>query len=171
MFWLAASCVVIGVLAGWVLALLTLPGVWCMLLIAVACNWWQGWDMFSWWTLGACAVVAAIGEVVELALSAVAARTVGGSRTGATFSVVGAIAGAVIGSFFIPPIGTIVGAILGAGLGALFAERGIKGQSWGDSGKVAGGAAVGRLAATFVKLGVAGVVGVVLIAAAFIPGM
>ena len=31
--------------------------------------------------------------------------------------------------------------------------------------------AVGRLAATFVKLGVAGVVGVVLIAAAFIPGM
>lgn len=171
MYWLAVTSVVIGVLAGWVLALLTLPGVWCMLLIALACQWWQGWGLYSWWTLGICAAVAAAGEVIEVALSAVAARTVGGSRTGAAFSVVGAIVGALVGAPFFPPVGIIVGAVLGAGLAALFAERGIKGQSWSDSGKVAGGAAVGRLAATVVKLTIAGVVGLVLIVGALVPGM
>ena len=49
---------VIVVVLGWVLAVLTLPGVWIMLLAAALINWlwWPG--CYSWWTIGVCGVIA-----------------------------------------------------------------------------------------------------------------
>jgi uncharacterized protein YqgC (DUF456 family) len=164
MFIAAIVTMVLAVLLGLVLALITLPGVWLMLAIALGLQLWQP-GLFSWWTLGACVVVALIGELIELALSAVTARHAGGSRRGAMASVIGALVGAIIGSPWAFPLGTIAGAVLGAGLGAFVVELGIIRRSWRESGKIAFGASVGRLGAVLVKVSVAGLVGVALIVA------
>ena len=111
--------------------------------------------MFSWWTLGACALLAALGELIELAASALGAAKAGGSRAGSCCALGGSIAGAIGGSFFLPPIGTIVGAVLGAGLGAGLGELYFAGKTWNTAAKIGTGAAVGRLVATVCKIGIA----------------
>ncbi len=168
MFYLAASLVVLMSLVGIALTLVTLPGAWLMLATAVLCNLWQP-GMFNWWTIGVGAGVAVIAEIVELAASAVGAKTTGGSRSGAVGSIVGAMIGAVVGTPFLPPIGTVAGAVLGAAAGALIAERGIANNNWRGSAKVAGGAAAGRLVATIFKTGAAIIVAGMLIVGVFVP--
>lgn len=162
-------CVVIGL----GLALFTLPGVWFMLLAASLINGFWTPGLLSWWTIGICAFIALIGEVVEVIASALGAKKFGGTNMGALGSVLGALIGALLGSFVIPiPIlGTILGAVLGAGLGAIAFEKGVKKRTWAESGQSGAGAALGRLVATIAKLGVAVVVGLVLILAACIPGV
>ncbi|MFT3683491.1 MAG: DUF456 domain-containing protein [Phycisphaerales bacterium] len=163
--WLAGGTMVIVVVLGWVLALLTLPGVWIMLLAASLINWlwWPG--CYSWWTIGVCAAIALCGEIAEVVASAFGSKKFGGSGWGASGSVAGGLVGALVGTFAIPipVVGTIIGSVAGAAIGALAAERGIKKRTWGESHKSAAGAAVGRLAATFVKLGVVLVVGLALL--------
>jgi uncharacterized protein YqgC (DUF456 family) len=164
--WLAGGVVALSVLVGWVLAALTLPGVWVMLLSATLVNWLWTPGVYSWWTLGVCAAVALLGEVMEVVASGFGSRRFGGSRTGALGSVIGGVIGALVGTFAIPIplVGTVVGSVLGAAAGAAAAERWVKGRPWGESHKSAAGAAVGRLAATVIKLGVAVAIGVVLMA-------
>lgn len=169
--WLAGGTMVVCVVLGWALALLTLPGVWIMLLAASLVNWLWVPGVYSWWTIGACAGLALCGEIGEVVASAFGSKQFGGSGTGATGSVIGGLVGALVGTFAIPVpvIGTIVGSVVGAALGALVAERGIKGRTWGESHKSAAGAAVGRVAATVVKLAVAGVVGLTLLLGLLTP--
>jgi hypothetical protein len=50
----------------------------------------------------------------------------------------------------------------------LLAERHVKNRTWAEAGRSGAGAAIGRLAATLVKVGLAGLVGVVLAVAAFV---
>ena len=163
--WLAGGTVVVCVVMGWALAVLTLPGVWLMLLAASLVNWLWTPGLFSWWTIGVCAGVALLGELLEVVASGFGSKKFGGSGTGAVGSVIGGLLGAVVGTFAIPipVIGTIVGSVLGAGLGALAAERGVKKRTWAESNKSAAGAAVGRLAATAIKIAVAVGVGLVLL--------
>jgi uncharacterized protein YqgC (DUF456 family) len=156
-------------LFGVVLTVITMPGAWLVVLVAVLMQWLFPEPPFSWWTIGACAGLAAAGEIFEFAASAMGTKRVGGGRSGAIGSVVGALAGAIAGTFVIPvPLfGSLIGAVVGAGLGALVAERGVAGRSWAHSAKVGGGAAAGRLAASVVKAGLTGAIGVVLTVAAF----
>lgn len=159
-------------LAGVVLTLLTLPGVWLTLAAALVAQWaWAEWDhrlLFGWWTLGILAGVALVGEVLETVSSAIGAKRSGGGRSGALGSIAGALIGAILGSFLIPVpvVGSIAGAVLGAGMGAIAAERGIRGRSWEDSLRVGTGAAGARLVAILVKTGIAaGVAAAVVVAA------
>jgi uncharacterized protein YqgC (DUF456 family) len=158
---------------GIALTALTLPGIWLMLLVAGLAQWWQvsayGTWMFSWWTLGVCGGLALLAEIIEFVASALGAAKFGGTRWGALGSIVGTIAGAVAGSFFLFPLGTILGAAAGAGAGALLCERHIGKRTWEAASKAGAGAAIGRLAATLVKVGVAVVVAVILSVAAFVP--
>ena len=64
---------VIVALAGIVLTLLTLPGTWLMLLVALLCQLWRP-EQFSWWTLGLALLLAVIAEIIEFFASAVGAR-------------------------------------------------------------------------------------------------
>jgi uncharacterized protein len=157
---------------GIALTALLLPGMWVMLLGAGLAQWWHmaqyGTVMYSWWMLGACAAIATIAEVIELAASAMGASKFGGTRTGAAWSVVGAVVGAVAGSFVLPLVGTIIGAAAGAFVGALLAERYVKKRTWGAAGKSGAGAAIGRLSAMAVKVGLAVVVAVALSVGAFV---
>ena len=152
-------------IAGTVLTLLTLPGVWITLIVAVFVQLlWGDPQVFSWWTLGAALGLALLGELIEFLASAVGASRAGGGRSGSVGSIIGSLLGAVLGSIFLPVplVGTIVGAVLGAGIGAIIAERGISERPWGQSYRIGQGAAVGRLISVVVKGGIAAAVGVIL---------
>lgn len=176
-FWahiLVGSTLVLLNLLGIVFVALTLPGIWLMLLLAALAEWWSEWmygaTMFSWWTLGVCAGLALIAEIIEFAASALGAAKFGGTRWGAIGAIVGTIIGAIVGSLLLLfPLGTILGAAVGAGGGALLCERHLGKRTWEEATKAGTGAAIGRLVATFVKVGVAIVVALVLSVAAFVP--
>lgn len=167
MVYLAASIMVLVCLLGIALAVVTLPGAWLMLATAVVLNLWQP-GMFDWWTIGIGAGIAILAEIGEVVASAVGAKKTGGSRSAAIGSIVGALVGAVAGTPVLPIIGTVAGAIIGAGAGALIAEYGIARKGLKDSAKVAGGAAAGRLVATFIKTSAAIAVAGMLMVAAFV---
>ena len=180
----ALAIMIFAVFLGLVMALLTLPGVWLMLLVAALLQWWSiagttppaidatlaavnataavpAGPLFSWWTLGLCFALAIVGEVLEALASAATTRTAGGSKTSAALSVVGAI----VGTAFVPPIGTLVGGVIGAGAGAVLGEKAIKKKDWDASLKAGAGAAVGRILATVIKVVIAITVGLTLIIA------
>lgn len=167
MVYVAAAIVTATSLAGVVLTMLTLPGVWIALGAALLCTWWQP-GLLSWWTLGVCAAVAVAGEVVEFVASAIGAAKAGGGNRAAVGATVGTLAGAVGGSFVLPVIGTILGAVAGAGVGAMLAHRGVEATNWTESARVGSGAAAARLVAMLVKTAIALGVGVALSVAAFV---
>lgn len=158
----ATAVVALFAIIGIGLTLVTLPGTWVMIVAALLCQWWRP-EMFSWWTLGVAIGLALLAEIIEFAASALGAAKAGGSKRGAIGATVGSLAGALLGSPFFFPIGTIAGGVMGAGAGALLAERGLKQKTWTESGKVAGGAAVGRLIATITKTSIAAVIAVLLV--------
>jgi uncharacterized protein len=158
----ATAVVALFAIIGIGLTLVTLPGTWLMIVAALLCQWWRP-DMFSWWTLGVAIGLALLAEIIEFAASALGAAKAGGSKRGAIGATVGSLAGALLGSPFLFPIGTIAGGVMGAGAGALLAERGLKQKTWTESSKVAGGAAVGRLIATVTKTSLAAVIAVLLV--------
>jgi uncharacterized protein YqgC (DUF456 family) len=103
----------------------TLPGNWLMIITTGLFAWWQ-WDnsIFSVYTLVAIAILATIGEIIEFFGGAGGARKAGASKRGALGAIFGAIAGAIIGTFWIPvPIfGTLIGTCCGAGVGTYALE-------------------------------------------------
>jgi len=169
-YWVVAFSVLVSCIACVFVSLLTLPGVWLMLLVAILCQWWQP-GTFSWWTIGVCIGLGILGEVLEMFASAAGASKAGSSKRGALGSVVGSIAGALLGTVLIPipVLGTLLGAVAGAAGGAILVERGVIGKTWTESREVAKGAAVGRLWATVAKVAVAALVAMILVIAAFVP--
>lgn len=160
----AAIIVVLAGIIGIALTILTLPGIWFAILVAVACEIWRGGgqgEFISWWTLGAAFGIGVVAEVLELVASAVGSTKMGGTKRGAIGSLIGAIVGAIAGTPFLPPVGIILGGAVGAGAGALLLERHGR-MSWKGSMKVGTGAAAGRFVATLTKMGLASVVAVVL---------
>jgi uncharacterized protein YqgC (DUF456 family) len=164
---LASSVATLFAVLGIALTLLTLPGTWLAILVATGLQAWRG-DLYSWWTLIICAFIALVGEVVELAASALGAAKGGASRKGALAAVVGSLVGAVVGSLFLPPIGTIMGAVLGAGLAALWVEHSLLQRPLSEAAKAGTGAAAGRLIATLAKAGLSAVVAAILITGAWL---
>lgn len=166
---IAAFCVLLASLAGVVLVLLTLPGAWLIIIVALLCQWWRNGEMFSWWTIGIAVALAIIAEVVEFLASGAVAMKAGSSKRGALWAIIGSLVGAIAGSPFFFPIGTIAGGMAGAGLATFFIERGVTRRTWGESAKAGSGAAAGRLAATAAKAAFAAAIGLLLTIAAFVP--
>lgn len=170
LLWLAimlfASLLALG------MALLTLPGVWFLLIVAGGVQWWgstYAQTVFPVWLLVTCVAIALLGEVLELVASAYGSKKAGGSRSAAIGSIFGAIIGAIIGTFVPPPpLGTVIGSAIGAGLFAMLLQRYYTGSTMQHSTKVGIGAAAGRLAATLIKVSIVGLVGMSLIIAAMI---
>ncbi|MEQ8769193.1 MAG: DUF456 domain-containing protein [Phycisphaerales bacterium] len=155
----AAVIVIVASILGVGLTLITLPGTWAMLLVALVCKAWQP-DLLSWWVLGIAAALALLAEAVEFFASAAGSRKAGGSRSGAVGSILGALGGAIAGTIllaFLPIIGTVIGAVAGAGLGASLAERGVAQRTWGESYRSGRGAAIGRAWSIVIKGAIAGV--------------
>lgn len=163
----AGIVVVIASVLGVALTVLTLPGIWLAIAVAVGCELWRG-EMFSPWTLGAAVLVGVVAEVLELVASAFGAAKAGGTRRGAIGSLVGALVGAILGTPVFPVLGTILGGAIGAGLGAMIAERHNDRKTWREASRIGTGAAIGRLTATIVKSGLSIVVALILIVGAFV---
>ncbi len=154
-----------------VLVLLRLPGIWLMVLSTALVAWWR-WDegMFSVWTLIAVLILAFISEVLEFAAGAAGTRKAGGSRWGAAVSIVGGIAGAIIGTALIPVpvLGSLIGAIGGAALGAWGTEL-VIGRRMHEAVKSGAGAGAGTLAGALIKLAFGILIWVIIAVAAFWP--
>lgn len=137
-------------LVGVAATLLTLPGIWLMVAVAVGIDLWRP-ETFSIGTIGAAAGLAFFAEVAEFVAAGAGATKARGAKRSAAGAIAGALIGALVGTPIFPILGTILGAAVGAGVGASLMERSKAGRTWGDVGRVGQGAAVGRLIATVVK--------------------
>jgi uncharacterized protein len=182
MEWLAYVVATVFVLLGGLCVasiILSLPGAWIMLAIALVielCDQFylpagdaQTWE---WWLLGVCAGLVLLSEVIEFAAGAAGAKAGGAGRRGMVGALVGGIAGAIALTPLIPipVVGTLIGAIIGTFMGAVIGEvSGEKAKTVRGSVKPAIGATIGRVVGTFSKIGIAIVVWLVLSITAFWP--
>lgn len=152
------------------LTLLQLPGTWVLLLMMLVVCFLTGggFSGLEVWLLIALTLMAVVGEIIEFIASAVGSRQAGGSKRGALVSLVGGVAGAIIGTFAIPIpiIGTLIGACLGAGIGSLLGDK-WAGRDWQAAYTSGKGAALGKLGGTIAKVGVAGAMWAVSLIALF----
>lgn len=171
MLWLAVASLVLAGVVGFVLTLLTLPGIWLPIGVALLFQWFRP-DMFSWWVIGAAVVIGLLAEAMEVGASAVGASKSGGTKRSAVGAIGGTVVGAILGSF-IPlfPIGTILGAIAGAGVGAGLLDRSRTDRTWGQSATVGAGAATARGIAIVVKGAMGAAIALTLIIGALVHGL
>lgn len=169
MEWIYWLLLIIAAGSSLLLAIVGLPGLWLMLIVAVGYGWALGWMPIGPWTITALLVLAIAAEVVESMAAAAGAKQAGASKRAMVLSVVGAIVGGILltGLIPIPVIGTIIGLCAGAFAGAVLGEV-IKGRNRDQAVKSGLGAAAGRLAGTVVKLGI-GLVMLMILAVATLP--
>jgi len=178
-----AIAVVFAVLGALIAAtvLLGLPGTWLLLTLAVIVELADGYLLggapstfgaYGWWIIGGGFGMAILGELLDLAAGALGAKKGGASRRGVVGAFVGGLGGALVGTFFlpIPLIGTLIGALLGTFAGALLGEMNDpeNKKTADEAFKPAAAATLGRVLGTVGKAGIAGVVWLVLTAAAFL---
>jgi uncharacterized protein YqgC (DUF456 family) len=138
--------------AGVLLTAMSLPGTWLILLATSLAAWWR-WDhgLLSGSTLIALAVLAVLGEIVELVAGAVGSKRAGGTAWGAVGALAGSLVGGISGTMILPVIGSVLGAAIGAFAGALLGER-IAGRDLPAAAASGRGAFFGRLVGTLSKL-------------------
>jgi len=153
------------------LVLFGLPGNWLIVISTCLFAWWR-WEegVFSIYTLIAIAVLAVLGELFELLGGMHGAKRAGASRQGSIAALVGAIGGAVIGTFTIPIpfLGTVLGACIGAGLGA-WAMEVSRGRKMEESVRCGVGAGLGELLGITAKAAVGVIIWITVAVAAFRP--
>lgn len=153
---------------GVLLVALQLPGTWLMLLATAVVAWWR-WDsgLIGWWTLAALLGLAVLGEVVEFVAGAWGASRAGSSKRGAVLAIAGGVVGALLGMVFlafIPIVGVLIGAAIGAALGTIAGDV-WAGREWAMALRTGRGAAVGKFWGALGKLGIAGVMWLVVLGA------
>ena len=159
MIWVYYLILLLGLLCGLAINLLTLPGLWLMVVIYGLYGYFTGWNVYVGWpTFAALAVLATVAEVVELLASSAGAKAAGASKR----AMIGAVVGALLGAIFltvlipIPIVGTIIGVCLGAALGAGIIELWVR-RDFKQSVRVGAGAFKGRLMGMVGKLAIGGV--------------
>lgn len=141
--WLAYASLLAASVVGLLLNILGLPGLWLIVIAAVAYAWLFGFALIGIGTLAALLCLGIAAEVVEFVAGAAGARSAGGSKRGMAGAIVGGLVGGLVGTPIVPVLGTIVGAILGTFVGNYVVELGV-GRSHGDSARISYGAAKGR---------------------------
>jgi uncharacterized protein YqgC (DUF456 family) len=177
-YWFVAACFFLLSGACVVSIILSLPGVWVILAMALVIEvldrFWAaepGYDTFGWWLLIACVVLAVIGEIIEFFAGVLGAKGAGASTRG----MVGALIGGILGIFIftpfipIPLVGSLVGVLLGTFAGAVVGELSAQNATVRGTIRPATGATFGRILGTVGKMGVGIAVWLVLSVAAFWP--
>lgn len=159
----------------WVLNSLSAPGNWLIVLCAAVYSWLMppvSPYAFGWLVVATLAVLAGLGELLELATSAVGTQKAGGGRKGTILAVIGSFVGSITGVILgipipIPVVGSFVGALLFAGcgsmLGAYLGER-WDGKEKREAWRVGWASFWGRLVGSLAKL----LTGLVMIAIAVV---
>lgn len=142
----------LGITAGLALNLVGLFGNW-IILGTLALTWAvTGFEHFGVWPMVLFLLLAVMGEVIEMFAAGYGASKFGGGKGAAVASLVGCIAGAILGSPWFPLVGTLAGAILGAFAGAVLFELLVEQKTASDSVRTGVGAALGRTGAVLAKL-------------------
>lgn len=147
---------VVCCLLGVVMTAVRLPGTWLIVMAALGYGWWAKWESVGPVTIAVLAGIALVGEITDLAMSAVTARKAGATRQAAWGGLVGGVVGMVFLSSMLslpfPVVGTVVGATAGALVGcfggAMLVELAMR-------KKLAQGAKVGLFSALGLVLGMA----------------
>ncbi len=138
--------------------LMALPGNWAIVLLGALFAWLVPDSGLTWYGVGAAAVLAVIGEAVELAAGAAGAAKLGAKRRSMFLSMVATVIGSIVGSFllpFLPIIGTVIGALGGGAIGAYlgaYAGEMSAGTDKETGHKIGGAAMKGRILGTMAKL-------------------
>ena len=148
-------------LASWGLTVFGMPGNWLMVAataIYAYCVPAESSAAIGWKTVVVLAVLAGLGEVLELLAGAAGTATAGGSKRGAALALLGSIIGSIVGIVVgipVPLVGPIVAALLfaalGATAGAMLGEVWI-GKNLNASWQIGKAAFWGRLIGTMSKL-------------------
>ncbi len=145
------ACLIVGNLGCVAMIVCQLPGTWLMLVLTAGAAWW-GWET-QWigpMVLLSLLLLAILGEIAEIAPSVRASRKIGGSKRSVALILIGSVTGAILGTPWVPVLGTILGACLGAGVGALLGDR-WAGRSWRNAISASKAAAKGRFWGTLAK--------------------
>jgi uncharacterized protein YqgC (DUF456 family) len=144
-------------LVGLAITVMTLPGLWIMLLATGLYAWATHFAFIGKWTLLILLAMAVLGEVIELGFQGSGAKRAGAGRRGVWGALIGGVLGGIFLSFIpIPVISTLVGVLLGTFTGAMIGELS-GGRDVGPSAYVGFGAARGRFFGTLAKLGLGGI--------------
>lgn len=127
-----------------------------------------GFDPISWQLLLVLLGIALIGELVEFVVGTFYVARRGASRYGVVMAFVGGLFGAMLGNQALPVLGAVLGSFGGAFGGAVLGEY-LNNQRLEPSLRIGGHAFLGRLAAIFIKHGLA-LVMVFLILSRTVPG-
>jgi len=139
---------------GLLLAAMQLPGTWLILVAAIVYDWCYDWTKLGPVVLGVMAGLAVLGEVIELAASAVFAGRAGGSSRASWGAVIGGLAGMFVFTLPVPVLGTIAGGIIGCFVGAIIGEMTVR-RDLDRGARVGFGAALGHVAGLVAKLAIA----------------
>jgi hypothetical protein len=151
MDWILLAVLSLFCVCSLVITALQLPGNWILLFCAVAFDAYYHWQRFGWKWLVALGVLAAAGEAIELAASAVVARRAGASRRAGLGALVGGIAGMILLSIPVPIVGTIIGGVIGCFAGAVVMELTLH-DDLAKSARVGVFASIGRILGLVAKL-------------------
>jgi len=167
-YWVGVSLWILLLLVANFVILVSLPGGWIALGLAVVFDAITGFDAIGLVTLGIFAGLLVVGEVIESLLGLVYVAKKGATRWGVAGGFVGGLAGAVAGSGAVPVVGTLIGGLAGAFGGAVLGEY-LRDQQLEPSLRIGVHATVGKLLATTVKFGLS-VAGTVLVIRAALGG-
>ena len=167
-YWIGVSLCILLLLTANFVILVSLPGGWIALGLAVAFDAITGFTAVGWITLAIFAGLLVVGEVMESLLGLVYVAKKGATRWGMTGGFVGGLFGAIAGSGAVPVAGTLIGGLLGAFGGAVGGEY-LRDQQLEPSLRIGVHATVGKLLATTVKFGLS-VAGTVLVIRAALAG-
>ncbi|MBX3423598.1 MAG: DUF456 domain-containing protein [Pirellulaceae bacterium] len=153
----------LAAIIGLAITVLGMPGNWLVVALGAGCfllSTPERAEHVGLWPLLALVAVAGLGELLELAASALGASRLGASKRATMLAIVGSIGGAIVGLFAgaiipIPVVGSVLGSLLlggaGAAVGAVSGER-WAGKSWDESLHVGHAAFWGRLLGTVGKV-------------------
>jgi len=161
-FWLllaAASCATI---------LISLPGGWVALGLAVVYDLFYGFQAIGWPHLLVFAGLMVVAEAIEAVLGTIYVAKKGATRYGMVGGFVGGILGAIAGSSAMPLVGTVLGGFVGAFGGAVLGEY-LREQRMEPSLRIGMHATVGRILAVTVKFALAAM-GATWVAVQGVPG-
>ncbi len=149
--------------------LISLPGGWIALALAVLFDLLHGFGSIGWQRLLLFAALLTVGEIIEAFLGSLYVAKKGATRYAVAGTFVGGILGGVAGTSVAPVVGTLIGGFLGAFLGAaageMFRERRVE-----PSLRIGFHATVGRLLAVLVKYALAAT-GIVIVVIAAIRSL
>ena len=134
--------------------LVSLPGGWVALGLAVLYDLCYGFDSIGFLHLGIFAGLLGVGELIEAGLGTLYVAKKGATRYGMIGGFLGGFVGAILGSSIVAVVGTVIGGFLGAFLGAVLGEY-MRDQRLEPSLRIGLHATLGKILSVSVKFALA----------------